>query len=263
VRLKKGRVVSIAAAGFTATLLWILYAVLSVHIEYGSLSLVNFKLMLDEAFVPVKQALEGLTYEKNGETVSFYTSSDIDLLVYNIKTMLLGSLTAIMMIVAYLVTLVSRFIANSFDQPGLFPVGYRIRMRRVINENGPAVELIRETVQWRIELDSVTAIIFIASYLVSILFSSSSGTSLSLTLTAQNLILILIPGFIYAGVRDIMLGFSGGAPILGRGCLMFAFAGVLVFINPLTLFLLLAVIGVSSTLRENHRRAEANKDRKE
>jgi hypothetical protein len=263
VRLKKGRSFSIAAAGLATTLFWILYTALSIYFEYGTINLAVINTVFDESFSQIKNSLEAITYEKNGEILKFYNSSDIELLIYNIKTLLIGSLAAIMMTVAYFVTLVSRFIAISFDQKDLFPVGYRYRFRRVIGENGPLVEMIRETVQWRIELDSITAIIFIASYLVTVLFDTSGGKVLPLAITAKNLIIILLPGFLYAGGRDLLTGITGKNPAGGRGCLLFVLAGFLMIISPMMLFMLLSVIGVISTLRENKRRSDANKNRKE
>ncbi|MCI8388413.1 MAG: hypothetical protein HFE63_08135 [Clostridiales bacterium] len=259
VRLKQGRAVSIAASAITASLLWIAYAALSIRAEYGVCTLDNFRMMIDEAFEPVRQMLASLTYEHNGEAIAYYNNTDIEQLIYSVKTILLGSLTAAMMIISYFVTLVSRLIANSFDIRELFPYGMRIRIHRTIKKTDdgkdyPALEIHRDKVQWRIQLDSVTAIVYIIAYLVSVLFASSNGVQLSATIAAQNIIVILAPGFIYAGIREVFGGFGTGAPTGAKGCIIIPFAFILLFINPMTLFILFSVMGVISTLRENRRR---------
>lgn len=259
-RMKKGRAVSIAAAALSSMCLWLIYTALSIYAEYGACTIENIRLMLDQAFEPVRQMLESLTYDKNGETTALYNITDIEQIIYNIEIILLGTTAAVMTIVAYFTTLAVRLIVNCFDQQRLLPVGYRIRMRRVDGEDGPTVELSRETVQWRIELDSVTAVIFIVAYIVSVLFSSADKLLLP-AVAAQNLIIMLTPAFIYAGGRDILLGF--GSNSAGRGCALPVFALILIFLNPMTLFMLLSVIGVAATLKENHRRSSINKSGKE
>ncbi|MBQ8508904.1 MAG: hypothetical protein IJ493_03255 [Clostridia bacterium] len=263
VRAGQGRTVTITAAALAATAFWLLYFGLSIYIEYGSLNAATIQQTLDDAFAPIRTTLSELTYEQNGETYPYYPENTIDTMIYQVKTLLLGSLAAIMVVIAYVTTLTVRIVANIFDVSALLPKGTRIHMRAVITPDGPTVEITKEKVQWYIQLDNVTAFVFIAAYFVSVLLSDAEGSMLPAAATADNLIVILLPGFVYVGVREIVLGFRDGTSTARIGCSVILLSVVLMFVNPMSVFLLLAVVGVASTIRENKRRQAANKQRKE
>lgn len=257
VHRRSGRSLSIAASALLSFILWAGYVALSVTIEFGGLTVEHLRELIDRSFIPVKEAISSLTLDRGDTSVQLYSSVDIDAMLYSAKTLLIGFAAAALIVISYLATLAARLIAGCFDLLEYLPSSLRIRMRAIRGDDGPVIEMSRETVPWRIELDSVSAVLMLAAYAVSLL--PVSGKALPAALTAQNLLLILSPGFIYAGVRDIFEGFGGGSGAPGRGCLVFIIGAALIYVNPMTLSVLLTVLGVISVLRENHRRDRAAK----
>ena len=251
-RHRTGRTASIASAAVASLLLWFAAGALIHWLSYSALDAASIGKTLDRLLEPLRAYLAGFTYESGGETLQYFSEADIENLVGYTKSVLLGTAAAIMVVIAYFVTLLTRLVARSFDRESIFPVTRRIHVRRIVAPDGPTAEFRREDVVWRINLDNVTAFIYIASYMASVLLASPDGGVSVPGATAQNLTIMLTPGFVYAGIREIMAGFGGTRTNLS-GCLTFAAAAVLVFINPLMLVILLAVIGVVSTIRENLR----------
>ncbi len=231
--------------------LWGVYFALSIQAAYGALDLETVKAVLDEAFIPIKSALASLTLDKDGTNIQLYADADIDAMIESAKTVLLGASGALLITASYLATLAARIIAGCFDLTERLPASMRIRMRAVPGEDGPTVELSHERVVWRIELDLISAIMLIAAYFLSLLLPAGTPAEL----TASNLMLLLMPGFVYAGVREIFGTGSGPA----RGCSGVIFAGALVLLNPVTLAMLLTVTGILSVIRENRNRSRAEK----
>ena len=251
VRMRCGRSASIAAAAVTSSLLWILYLALAIAAEYGACSRETIAQMLDTALSPVADALRRMTFEQEGKTVPYYTESDIELLLYYTKTMLLGAIGAMMLVCSYFVTLAARLIAGVFNVTALLPQGVRVMVRAQMTEDGPRVEVKQEPVIWRIEIDSVTATVFLVAYIVSMILSIAGNGPFALYSALQNLVLLLAPGFLYCGIRDVVLGIRGKGSFGGISVFSLIFGVILFFINPSSMITLLSALGVAVTLREN------------
>lgn len=101
---------------------------------------------------------------------------------------------------------------------------------------------------WRFEMSFVSAYIFIAAYAVSLLFSSGKTTAISLT--AENIIIILTPGFALIGLKRAIdriktrsRGFS--TAIIG------VIALTLFFYNIAAFFVSVSFLGVIGTLSDS------------
>lgn len=251
VRMHHGRSASIAASAVTAALLWILYLGLAIAAEYGACNRETIAEMLDTALTPVADALRKMTFEHEGETLPYYTENDIELLLYYTKTMLFGAIGAMMIVCSYLVTLAARLIAGVFHVTPLLPMGLRVMVRAKMTEDGPRVEVKQEPVVWRIEIDSVTASVFLIAYIISMILSIAGNGSLTLYSALQNLVLLLAPGFLYCGARDVVLGIRGKGSFGGISVFTLIFGAILFFVNPTSMITLLSALGVAVTLREN------------
>ena len=251
VRMHHGRSASIAASAVTAALLWILYLGLAIAAEYGACNRETIAEMLDTALTPVADALRKMTFEHEGETLPYYTENDIELLLYYTKTMLFGAIGAMMIVCSYFVTLAARLIAGVFHVTPLLPLGLRVMVRAQMTEDGPRVEVKQEPVVWRIEIDSVTASVFLIAYIISMILSIAGNGSLTLYSALQNLVLLLAPGFLYCGARDVVLGIRGKGSFGGISVFTLIFGAILFFVNPTSMITLLSALGVAVTLREN------------
>ena len=256
VRSGSGRFGSIAAATAASAVLWGVYIALSIRTEYGALTLETVRQMIDETFLPAEEMLGKLTFEKNGEIISMYTEEEIGAMLAQIKSLLIGSAVSALWVISYLTTLVARLIGSVFDVTALLPRSVRVIVRRRLTADGPQVEVSHDTVIWRIEPDVVTAGVYLAGYLLSVLFMPKSGV-LPFTAAMQNLVVILTPTFIYVGGRDFIDSLRGKAPMF-LGCATPISVIVRLFINPLMLVMLLAFIGVMSVFRENLTRRSAS-----
>ena len=271
-----GRAVSIASSAALGTILWLVLAALDVYALTGALDAESIRMFIDACFEPLRNTLSGLKFQTFAGGQALLSESDIENLVENVKMLLPGAIISVMIVWSYVVTVGVRIVANTFDLSGMLPVTRCLIIRRrpiqpgenAETDDAPdaspreripfGTEVSFRDICWRIELDAVSAVVFIAAYLFSVLFSSSGGRNLPLATAAQNLIAILSPGFIYCGLREIFHP-SGG----GKGCFLIALAVVLAVLNPLTLVLLLSVVGVTAVLRESRARKQMTKDRKE
>ncbi len=251
VRMGKGRSVSIMAAALCSALLWIGYIALAIRSVYGSLNAETIMTMIDSTLEPIKEMLETLIAENELNLSVLSVLPSIDVLLYQIKTLLLGVMVSMMIVNSYFATLATRLIAGIFNVTPMLPSGARICMRAVITKDGPSVEVIKEKVTWRIELDSITAIVFIASYALSILTSLGNGGAAVLQSSVQNLLIILSPGFIYCGAREAVLSLLGRASLFGISKFSVIITAVMLIINPSLVAMLLMTLGVIVTLREN------------
>ena len=265
VRMGMGRAASIAGAAIGGMVVWLAYFALAITAEYGACNAETIGQMLDTALTPVKEMLSQLTFESETGVMPYYNAEDIELLLYYTKTLLLGVLAAMMLVNAYFVTLAARLISGIFDVETLLPMSLRISMRATMTEDGPKLDISRELVPWRIEIDSVTAGVFIAAYVVSLLLSFMGDGALTLYSALQNLVVILAPGFLYSGARDILLSLRGRASFGGLSKFALIFGAVLIFINPSSAVTLISALGVIVTLRENRlrRHSETNTEGKE
>lgn len=250
-RMRMGRAVSVIAAALPAAVLWFCTFAVTVYSQFGVLSADSVNSMLDLMLTePMTAYVEALAEQLGEEGAVLLNAVNIETLVYYCKSLLIGSITAVMIVWAYLVTLAARIIAGVFGLDVLLPTGLRIGMLVKRTQDGPTVELFRETVRWRIELDSVSAGVYIAAYLVSMLFASDEG-ALMPAVVAENLLLMLSPGFFYCGARDVVLGFRGKASMGKMSVLILVPALLLAFINPSVIVILLCAMGVVVTFREN------------
>ncbi len=101
---------------------------------------------------------------------------------------------------------------------------------------------------WQLEMSFVSACVFIAAYAVTLLFSSGKTTAISLT--AENVIIILTPGFALIGVKrvtDRIKSRGGGfsTPIIG------VIALTLFFYNIAAFFVSVSFLGVIGTMSDN------------
>ncbi len=255
-----GRAASVLAAALPAAVLWFCTFAAAVYLQFGAVSADSINSMLDLILVePMTSYIEVLEEQLGEDGAVLLNAVNIDELVYYCKSLLIGSITAVMVVWAYLVTLATRIIAGVFGLDVLLPTGLRIGMLVQRTANGPTVEIFRETVKWRIELDSVSAGVYVAAYLISMLFATDGGTLMP-AIVAENLILILSPGFLYCGARDVVLGFRGKASMGKISAFILAPALLLIFINPTAIVILLCALGVIVTFRENgaRRRMENN-----
>ena len=248
---RRSRTAAIAMSAAAALLLWLAAGAIIVYFRYSSIDLSSVAQSLDDIVEPFRGYLKGFTYELDGEVVNYYSDADIEGLCEYLKSVMLGILGAAMTIISYAASLLTRLVARSFDRESMLPIVRRIHVHRKKTPDGPAVEVRQETAVWPVTLDNLTAFVYIGSYLLSVLLASDN-VILVAGATAQNLMILLTPAFVYAGVREVMGG-SGGAATSPSGCLIFAVAAVFVFVNPLLLAVLLAIIGVVATIRDNLR----------
>ncbi len=263
VRMGLGRSASIAlAAIFAFVLVGAGFAVTVVN-EYGALNAETIGTYLDGLLAPVTQKLAELTYEKNGEDVPYFTPNMIEDLLYYTKTLLIGTIASMLIVFAYFATLVTRLLAGVFGVQSILPMGLRVSVRAIMGKDGPTVDISQETVQWRIEIDGVTVGVYIAAYIASVLLSPVDGRVTAVYIALQNLVLILSPGFLYCGLRDIVLGMRGKARVGAFNRALPILGIIMLFINPQVVTILLCLLGVIVTIRENRARRHIIKNRKE
>ncbi|MBQ8248447.1 MAG: hypothetical protein IJY93_01000 [Clostridia bacterium] len=262
-RMGLGRTASIASAAIVCFLLFASHFALVIYNVYGALNIETIGTYIDEAFAPVADEFSKLTAEIDGKTQPLFTEQTLDELFYYTKTMLIGSSAMMMLVFAYLATLATRLLAGIFGVAHYLPTGLRVHVRAIMTADGPKVEVSREPVQWRIEIDSVTAWVYIAAYVASLLFAPIDGNVGIVYLALQNLVIILSPGFIYCALRDTVLMVRGKAQkgMLGRA--MPILIVVLLFVDPSLVIMLFSILGVIVTIRENRAKKQALKNRKE
>ena len=168
-----------------------------------------------------------------------------------------------MTVSAYFSTLAIRLICSIFGVAHRIPHGYRVGVRASFTPNGPKFEISREEVVWRLELDNVTAAIYVAAYILSVLLAPANGAVSTVYIVASNLILLLTPAFFYCGARDIILSFRGKSALGGITRIGAVLALVLAVISPASVLLVLSALGVAVTLRENRARKSIQKTGKE
>lgn len=101
---------------------------------------------------------------------------------------------------------------------------------------------------WRFEMSIMSACVFIAAYAVTMLFSAGSATALSLT--AENIIIILTPGFALIGAKravNRIKAKSGGFVTVIVVFITF----LLLFINITAFFISVSLLGVIETVMDS------------
>ena len=259
VRMGCTRSVSIAICGTIAALLWFFSFALSVISEKGALNINTLTEVLDTVIAPIKDALSQITYEENGAEKSFFTSSDISMMLYYIKATLIGSVLAAMIIWAYFSTLAVRILASLFGVAWHLPRGIRVIVRGTMTKDGPKVDISHEPVLWRIDIDAVSVWVYIVAYL-GVLFGTFAGGMFYTVV--MNVFIMLSPGFIYLALRDMALGFRGKGSSKGR-FFPIVIGLMLLFINPSLIVFVLCALGIFAALRDNRARREGMRKRKE
>lgn len=263
VRAGYGRVVSIAFAAVGAMFVWCISFAISVIAELGAFNAETLGALLDSLFNPYAEYILELAQGENALAELELTSADIDMLRYYFKTLFFGSVGVAMTVWAYFSTLAIRLIASVFGVAHRIPRGYRVGVRALMTQKGPTFEISREEVVWRLELDNVTAVIYVAAYILSVILTPINGSVSTVYIVASNLILLLTPAFFYCGARDVILSFRGKSALGGITRIGAVFALVLVIISPASVLLVLSALGVAVTLRENRARKTIQKTGKE
>ena len=259
---KGNRFTAIAISTVSASALMIIIFALSVQKQFGVLTADNVKLAIDALVEPVGNMFREMsTQSAGGMSVQLISDADIANMLYIVKSTLFGSLAVIMMIAAYLTTLFTRLILKAVKMTDLLPSSVRAVLRAHMKETGPEVELLRETVCWRIEVDSISAWIYVISYILTAVFASDN--TLLFYVVSGNISTILSPIFIYCGVREIALGFKGRSQVNAGSKFILIMCIVFIIVNPSLVTTLLSLLGVTSTLRENKVRRNVNSTRKE
>ncbi len=259
VYMGRRRSVSIVAAAVPAILLFCAIFAVAVISEKGALNATTVTEVIDTALAPTKDALSEITYEENGAEKHLYTSSDINAMMYTVKSALIGSVASAMIVWAYLVTVAVRILASAFGTAWRLPLGIRVTIRGTMTKDGPKVNITHEPVLWRIDIDSVSVGVYILTYL-AVLFGGVNGGMFYTVV--MNIFIILSPGFIYCALRNIVLGIRGKSS--GKLSLLPLIIGaVLFFMNPSFIVFILCAIGISAAIRDNMARREGMKNRKE
>ena len=258
-----GRSASIALAAIGAMLVWCISFVLSIISELGAFNSETLGTLLDSIFDPYVEYFLSAAGSEDGGILSQITSADIDMMRYYFKTMFFGSIGMTMIVWAYFATLATRLVAKIFGASWRLPVSYRVGFRAKLTNDGPQVEVMHERVPWRIQLDVISVGVYVAAYIIAVLFAPSDGVLLTLYTVAINLILILSPGFLYCGLRDIVLGFRRKSTTGALGYITFAVGLVMMFISPISIVIMLCALGVIVTVRENRVRRNSEKIGKE
>lgn len=261
VRMGLGRSTSIAMAAIAATLVWCVSFAFAVLSFKGSLGIAEITAYLDELVAPIGQELSQIGFEENGQTVPFFTSADIENLLYYFKSMLLGTAAALMIVWAYLTTLAVRIISTLLGTAWRLPGSMRVNVKALMTENGPKLEISHEPVIWRIDIDSVSVWVYIAVYIAMLIFGTAEGGMRLFHTAVTNMFIILSPGFIYCALREIFLGARGKTSGKPR-FLPFIIGAVLLFLNPSTIIYLLCAFGAVTVLRDNRLRRNSEKIRK-
>lgn len=253
-----GRGASVALASVFAAALFFGSFAIGIIEQYGTLNAETFGALLDTLFEPTRKAME----EFAAENAELLVGVDIDGILYYVKSMFIGSVGALMVVLAYLTTLAVRLIADLFGASWRLPSSIRVYINATVTEDGPKVDISHEEISWRVDIDGVTVGVYIASFAALLIFGAI-GTQLSelVCTVAVNLFIILSPAFIYCALRDVFLRLRGRFGKSSKFTLIIL--GVLLIVNPVTMLFFLCFIGTVAALRENRARRSTEKLRKD
>lgn len=253
-----GRGASIALASVFAAALFFGSFAISIIAEYSALNAEIFGAVLDTLFEPLRGAMEDAV----AQNAELFAGVDIDGALYYAKSMFIGSVGALMVVLAYITTLAVRLIADLFEVSWRLPSSVRVYIKAAFTEDGPKIDVSHEEVPWRVDIDSVTVGVYIASFAALLIFGALETRFSELVCTvAGNLFIILSPAFIYCALRDVFLRLRGRFGKSSKFTLIIL--GVLLIINPAAMVLFLCVIGTIAVLRENRARRGTEKIRKD
>ena len=260
VRLDKGRTVSIAASAAVSALYFATIFAVGIYMSTGELSMSTVSGFVDNLMQPFRTLFAQMSYTaEDGSSSPLFTAAQVDQLFYLLKSTIVGSVIASLLVMSYVITLFCRIIMKLFGIDYMLPFSQMVRFVPKISEgNEPTIELQTKNVIWRIAPNAVSALMFFVSFAATLLFSASEG--ITVFSVAENLLLMLYPVFFYCGARDIAGSFRG--LIIGerRGCFIPVVCIVCIFIDPSLLISLLAVLGAADTVRENRMAKHLNSD---
>lgn len=180
VRFKSARSSTVAAVTAAFTAITLVIAAASLYSAYGTLAPDNLSAALSEDFEtalePLKEALLELEIETQNGTVSLYTEESVTELINSIMILLPAAGICILSVIAYITTSVFAFTVKLGGAEDMLP-----------------------SRPWKFTMSIVSACVFVAAYLCGIFFASSKTTVI--WAAAQNITLILTPGFALIGFR--------------------------------------------------------------
>jgi len=214
-------VVSMSVVLFAEVMLFALVSLgLTSEISYDSI-IKYFESMFD----PVRGVLENSSlYNAEGEIVYLYTAEQVDAVISYMMRFMPAILICAINAYTYFISSVYHALVRRANA-----------IRRV---NG------RETADWKLRLSPVSAVVFIVSYLITVLFG---GSMTALEAAALNLVVILVPGFAMIGARTVIAKLKKR----GEGSIspfVIIAAIILICINISVCFIILAFFGVVTTL---------------
>ena len=269
VRRGKNRSFAIAFSAALGTVFWLIVAGINIKHITGKLDIEQIRAVLDAFFEPLRAALASVTIDYKGTGVQVYGDNEIAGMIAIAKRTFIGSLGAVMMIASYIVTLIARIFAAFSGLPSLFPSEEHDEIAFVpVEEDPDDIDILVERIRfpWRIEISTVSAAVALAAYAVRMIFGHPEKT-LTMVTVAENLMILLMPGLVYVGIRAAFTSLAGksrgmfgfrsrnGNPVFA--VLLIIIAAVLFFISPSAPFMLFAANGAVDIFSENFRRAEA------
>lgn len=271
VRLGKSRASSIAFTASICVILWMLCAAARIRYYTGKLDITTVRAVLDAFFDPVRSMLASIKFDHGDTSMQVYSDADIANMINATKRTFIGTLGALMLIAAYLVTAAARIISATFGVFSVFPTEERDEIAIMpTGENDDNVGIFVERVRlpWRIEVSTVSAVVAVAAYFVCMLFSDPDRQLAAVTV-AENLMILLMPGLVYVGIRSLACGLTGNSRGLfglrsGRknplgSIIIFFMAIVLFFVSPAAPLMLMSLNGVIDIFSENFRRSGASR----
>lgn len=206
-RLARTKTVLAVSAAFGAGV--IVYIILALIINRGGLSAAAFTAAYDDF-------ISGIV--ENFASAGF-TEEIIDTLIEYLLVLSPSLFVCLLLTVAYLTTV------------------FYVMLYRIFRPS-PGVE-------WRVEMSVFSAVVFLASYAIIAVLSTAKINSVSLT--AENIIIILTPGFALIGIRRIITGLKTGIGRF-RAVLTGIIILFLIFYNIALFAVIISLIGVADTL---------------
>lgn len=225
---KYDRTQSVIAVSAALCVSYLLYTVIKVALTYGGLGASAFSEFYEAETDAIRLTLNTVLASGSSDG----DGSRVEYLVNYMLVMLPGDLICVMNITAYLVSL-------AFICPA--------KLFRVDKIVAPS--------PWRVELSVVSACFFVGTYLFAVLGQNIAVISAVTT----NLIMVLTPGFALVGLESIIARCR--TPRGRSAAVLYGVAAVILFLlNPLTIFLLAAFVGVFETFAKRRRLRSVDSD---
>jgi len=199
-------------------------SLLNMLFSRGTLSGEIINGFAEDLLSPVRGVLENASlYDKNGEVIYLYTAEQVDLVIGSAKLLMPSVIICAANVFAYLSTAVFHLFMRAFS----------------------ITAMLGENKKWKLKLSPVSAVVFGAAYIISVLFRTGAATPVSVAV--MNLIVILVPGFALIGIREIVGRIRQREEVHVTPFYIAALV-ILVLINPVTCLIMLAFFGVIDTL---------------